>query len=166
MQFSAQEEYGLRCLLRLELAASGKSATLAEISQAEGISVPYAAKMMRILREGGLVTSARGQAGGYRLARPPESITVSEALAVLGGRLFEGQFCDDHSGTEDTCTHSIDCSIRSLWRAVQSVIDRLLSRTTIKDLACSELQMDSFVQDLVVLTGGMNQNRPGARHYD
>ncbi len=166
MQFSAQEEYGLRCLLRLQLAAPGKSATLAEISQAEGISVPYAAKMMRILREGGLVSSARGQAGGYRLARPPESITVSEALAVLGGRLFEGQFCDDHSGTEDTCTHSIDCSIRSLWRAVQAVIDRLLSRTTIKDLACSERQMDSFVQDLVVLTGGMNQNRPGARHYD
>ena len=163
MQFSAQEEYGLRCLLRLELAASGKSATLAEISQAEGISVPYAAKMMRILREGRLVTSARGQAGGYRLARPPESITVSEALAVLGGRLFEDQFCDDHSGSEDTCTHSIDCSIRSLWRAVQSVVDRLLSRTTIKDLACSEHQMDSFVQDLVVLTGGMSQIRPGAR---
>ncbi len=166
MQFSAQEEYGLRCLLRLELGGSGKSATLAEISQAEGISVPYAAKMMRILREGGLVTSARGQAGGYRLARPPESITVSEALAVLGGRLFEGQFCDDHSGSEDTCTHSIDCSIRSLWRAVQSVVDRLLSKTTIKDLARSERQMDSFVQDLVVLTGGMNQIRPGARHSD
>ena len=163
MQFSAQEEYGLRCLLRLELAASGKSATLAEISQAEGISLPYAAKMMRLLREGGLVTSARGQAGGYRLARPPESITVSEALAVLGGRLFEDQFCDDHSGSEDTCTHSIDCSIRSLWRAVQSVVDRLLSRTTIKDLACSEHQMDSFVQDLVVLTGGINQIRPDAR---
>ena len=163
MQFSAQEEYGLRCLLRLELAASGKSATLAEISQAEGISLPYAAKMMRLLREGGLVTSARGQAGGYRLARPSESITVSEALAVLGGRLFEGKFCDDHSGTEDTCTHSIDCSIRSLWRAVQSVVDRLLSRTTIKDLATSERQMDSFVQDLVVLTGGMNQIRPDAR---
>ena len=159
MQFSAQEESGLRCLLRLEMGRSGKSVTLPEISRAEGISVPYAAKMMRVLREGGLVTSARGQAGGYRLARPPESITVSEALAVLGGRLFEGEFCDDHSGREDTCTHSIDCSIRSLWRGVQSVVDRLLSRTTIKDLACSERQMDVFVQDLVVLSGGVNQDR-------
>jgi Rrf2 family protein len=163
MQFSSQEEYGLRCLLRLKLAGSGKSATLAEISQAEGISVPYAAKMMRLLREGGLVTSARGQAGGYKLARPPENISVGEALAVLGGRLFEGKFCDDHSGSEDTCTHSIDCSIRSLWRAVQEVVDRLLSKTTIKDLATSERQMDSFVQDLVLLTGNMNENRPDAR---
>ena len=163
MQFSAQEEYGLRCLLRLGVAGSGKSATLAEISQAEGISVPYAAKMMRLLREGGLVTSVRGQAGGYKLARPPESISVSEALAVLGGRLFEGKFCDDHSGSEDTCTHSIDCSIRSLWRAVQAVVDQLLSQTTIKDLATSERQMDSFVQDLVLLTGNMNENRPGVR---
>ena len=163
MQFSSQEEYGLRCLLRLKLAGSGKSATLAEISQAEGISVPYAAKMMRLLREGGLVTSARGQAGGYKLARPPENISVGEALAVLGGRLFEGKFCDDHSGSEDTCTHSIDCSIRSLWRAVQEVVDRLLSKTTLKDLATSERQMDAFVQDLVLLTGNMNENRPDAR---
>lgn len=166
MQFSAQEEYGLRCLLRLAAAGPGKSVTLPEISQAEGISVPYAAKMMRILREGGLVTSVRGQSGGYQLVRPADKITVSEALALLGGRLFEGKFCDEHTGSEDTCTHSIDCSIRSLWRAVQSVVDRLLSRTTIHDLICSEAQMDNFVQDLVVLTSSLSSQSPSARGFD
>ena len=160
MHFSAQEEYGLRCLLHLASRGPGKSLTLQEISRAEGISVPYTAKMMRILREGGVVTSVRGQAGGYRLARPAADITVSEAMDVLGGRLFEGKFCDDHAGREDTCTHSIDCSIRSLWRTMQSVVDRLLAKTTIQDLVRSEEHMDSFVQDLVVLTG--NLNPPGA----
>ena len=151
MHFSAQEEYGLRCLLRLAGAGPNQSQTINEISQAEGISVPYAAKMMRILRSGGLVTSVRGQAGGYRLARPAGQITVSETLGVLGSPLFEGEFCDKHSGNEDTCTHSIDCSIRSVWRGVQQVVDKMLSRTTIQDLLRQEPQMDVFVKDLVVL---------------
>ena len=151
MHFSAQEEYGLRCLLRLAGAGPNRSQTINEISQAEGISVPYAAKMMRILRSGGLVTSVRGQAGGYRLARPAGQITVSETLGVLGSPLFEGEFCDKHSGNEDTCTHSIDCSIRSVWRGVQQVVDKMLSRTTIQDLLRQEPQMDVFVKDLVVL---------------
>jgi len=151
MHFSAQEEYGLRCLLRLAGAGPDESQTINEISQAEGISVPYAAKMMRILRSGGLVNSVRGQAGGYRLARPANKITVSETLGVLGSPLFEGEFCDKHSGNEDTCTHSIDCSIRSVWRGVQQVVDKVLSRTTIQDLLRQEPQMDVFVKDLVLL---------------
>ena len=163
MRFSAQEEYGLRCLLHLASQGPGKSLTLQEISSAEGISVPYTAKMMRILREGGMVTSVRGQAGGYRLARPAAGMTVGEAMAVLGGRLFEGKFCDEHAGSEDICTHSIDCSIRSLWRAMQSVVDRLLARTTIQDLICSEKQMDSFVQELVLPIGNWSQSREGDR---
>ena len=133
------------------MAGPGESLTLSEIGQAEGMSLPYTAKMMRILRSGGLVKSARGQAGGYRLARPAGEIAVSETLAVLGSPLFEGEFCDRHAGVEDTCTHSIDCSIRSLWRGVQSVVDRILSRTTIQDLVCDEEKMDVFVNNLVVL---------------
>jgi len=152
MHFSAQEEYGLRCLLRLAAQGPGKSLTLPEISQAEGISVPYAAKMMRALRDGELVMSERGQSGGYRLARPAAEIPVSQVLGVLGSRLFEGEFCEKHAGIEDTCTHSINCSIRSLWSSVQKVVDQLLSKTTIQDLVRNEKEMDTFMSNLVVLS--------------
>jgi Rrf2 family protein len=153
MQFSAQEEYGLRCMLRLAAAGPGNSLTIPEISQAEGISVPYVAKILRALREGGLVTSERGATGGYRAARPADQIPVSEVLAVLGSRLFTGEFCEKFAGNEDHCMHTINCSIRSLWRAVQRVVDQLLSQTTLKDLLRNEQAMDVFVNDLVVLTG-------------
>jgi len=146
----------LRCLLRLAAEGPGKSLTLPEISQAEGISVPYAAKMMRVLRDGGLVMSVRGQSGGYRLAQPADKIGVSKVLGVLGSPLFEGEFCEKHAGTEDTCTHSINCSIRSLWRAVQLVVDGVLSKTTIQDLVRDEKEMDSFVNNLVVLSAASN----------
>ena len=153
MHFSSQEEYGLRCLLRLAAAGEGASLTIPEISQAEGLSTSNVAKMMRILREGGLVESERGQAGGYRLARPAEDVRASEALAVLGGKFYEGEFCEKHSGSEDACTHTVDCSIRSLWRAVQTVVDQVLSSTTLRDLVRSEEQMDRFVDNLVVIAG-------------
>ncbi|MEZ5363321.1 MAG: Rrf2 family transcriptional regulator [Bryobacterales bacterium] len=68
MQFTSQEEYGLRCLLRLATAGDDVSMTIPEIANAEGVSQAYAAKLLRALREGGLVVAERGQAGGYRLA--------------------------------------------------------------------------------------------------
>ena len=69
MKLTSQEEYGLRCLLRIARQGEGGALTIPEISEAEGISSYYVAKLMRILRRGGFVTSARGQAGGYTLSR-------------------------------------------------------------------------------------------------
>jgi len=149
MKLSAQEEYGLRCLLRLGAQREGTSLTIPEISRSEGISPEYVAKLMRILRQGELVTSARGASGGYTLARPADSITAGEALTVLGGRLFESDFCERHAGAESLCTHSIDCSIRSLWQALQNAVDQVLTKTTLKDLLCSEPEMVSLMTDLV-----------------
>jgi Rrf2 family protein len=149
MKLSAQEEYGLRCLLRLGAQGDGGTLTIPEISRAEGISPDYVAKLMRILRRGELVTSARGAAGGYTLSRPADQITVGEALYLLGGRLFESDFCDRHSGVESLCTHSIDCSLRSLWQALQDAVDQVLTKTTLKDLLCTEPEMVSLMTNLV-----------------
>lgn len=149
MKLSSQEEYGLRCLLRLGAQGDGGTLTIPEISRAEGISPEYVAKLMRIMRRGELVKSARGAMGGYTLARPADQITVGDALNLLGGRLFESGFCERHTGVENLCTHSIDCSLRSLWRALQTALDQVLTRTTLKNLLCSEPEMVSLVTDLV-----------------
>ena len=138
MKFSAQEEYGLRCLLRLALEGGELGMTIPEISHAEGISPSYVGKLMRVLRQGGLVKSSRGQIGGYNLSRHPSKIILGEALGALGGRLFEDEFCQDHAGIELTCSRSVNCSIRSLWQAVQNVVDGVLSQTTLADLLLSE----------------------------
>ena len=82
MKISAQEEYGIRCLLRLAEQGAGGILTIPGLARAEGLSPPYVAKLMRILRKGGLVKSVRGQAGGYMLTRPLGQIRVAEALAA------------------------------------------------------------------------------------
>src|SRR5437899_1738677 len=145
MKLSAQEEYGLRCLLRVAMATEDRSLTIPEIAHAEALSAPYVAKLMRVLRQGKFVRSVRGQAGGYTLSRRPEQIRVAEVLAWLGGRLFEPGFCDQFSGLNRLCTHSIDCSIRSLWRAVQNAVDLVLTEITLKDLLRRESDMSKHV---------------------
>ena len=133
MKLSANEEYGLRCLVRLGYAGDGGSLTIPEISQAEGVSPAYAAKILRVLRKGGFVKAARGKDGGYTLARPAEDIAIGDIIDALGGRLFESNFCDSHSGQAAICTRSVDCSVRSLWRAVQVAVDRVLNQATLRD---------------------------------
>jgi Rrf2 family protein len=147
MKLSAQEEYGLRCLLRVASAGAGGSVTIPEIAKAEALSTAYVGKLMSVLRQGEFVESVRGQAGGYVLSRPPEKIAVAEVLASLGGRLFEPGFCDEFVGLERICTHSIDCSVRSLWRSVQHAVDLVLTGITLKDL----LRKESEVSRLIVL---------------
>ena len=135
MKLSAQEEYGLRCLLQLARQEPDRSLTIPEISEAEGISNPNVAKLLRILRQGGFVASERGQHGGYTLALPPERIVVGEVLLILGGRLYEPGFCQHHSGSEEACTRSsTGCSVRSLWDELQQAVDQVLTRTTLQDL--------------------------------
>ncbi len=149
MKFSSQEEYGLRCLLRIARDGGEKGLTIPEISQAERITNPNAAKLLRILRLGGFLESARGQSGGYSLSKPAEQIFISDVLNVLGGRLYDKEFCNSFSGEVSICTNSIDCSIRSLWQMVQNSVDDVLQKLTLKDLLASE-------STLVTKIGGLD----------
>jgi Rrf2 family protein len=167
MKLTAHEEYGLRCLLQIGRQGERGTRTIPEMSRAEGISIHHAGKILQILRQGGFLKSVRGQTGGYTLARPPEQIIIGDVLTVLGGRLYEESFCDDHSGRARACTHTVDCSIRSLWRMVQSAVDEVLSKTTLKDLLRKEEEMTSWLNELVTLPEsqfGFADVRAGREH--
>jgi Rrf2 family protein len=144
MRLTSQEEYGLRCLLRVGRVTAPDSVTIGELSRSEGITEPNVAKMMRLLRQAGFVQSTRGQSGGYALARPAAEIQISEVVAVLGGRLYEPSFCDAHTGVEELCTNMTDCSIRSVWRLVQRAIDDVLGKITLRDLLAPEREMNAW----------------------
>lgn len=148
MKLSANEEYGLRCLVRIGYAGAGGSLTIPEMSQAEGVSPAYAAKILRVLRKGALVKAVRGKEGGYKLARPAEQIVIGDVMDLLGGRIFESAFCDSHAGRAAICTRSVDCSVRSLWRAIQCAVDQVLRRATLRDLLQNEEEMNSWVKTI------------------
>ena len=149
MKFSSQEEFGMRLLLRIAKSDSPHGLTIPEISVLEGISISNAGKILRILRLGGFVDSARGQTGGYKLTKPPNEIIVNDVMIILGGKLYESDFCDLHAGTENICTNSIDCSIRSLWKTIQRMIDDVLIQISLQDLLGKEEDVDLLVSSYV-----------------
>ena len=138
MKLSAQEEYGLRCLLRLARVPAGTSLTIPQIAEAEQISGPNVAKVLRALKRGGYVSALRGQSGGHNLSRKASEINIGEVLASLGGRIFDAGFCGRHSNATRGCGHNSDCSVRSVWRLVQRAVDDVLSRLTLADLLVQE----------------------------
>jgi Rrf2 family protein len=149
MKFSTQEDFGLRLLLRIAKSKSPNGLTIPELSELEGISVANAGKILRILRLAGFIESARGQTGGYKLQKAAGQVLVSDVLASLGGKLYESGFCDLHAGIENICTNSIDCSIRSLWKTLQHLIDDVLSKITLQDLLGKEEDVDLLVGNYV-----------------
>lgn len=138
MKISSVEEYGLRCLLQLARKESEGPVAISELSELEGLSGPHVGKIMRALRSAGLVTSTRGQAGGYCLSRPASEIHVGQVLAALSDRVYSDSFCGDHAGQQADCVHDGDCSISLVWGAIQAAIDRVAARVRLSDLVLGE----------------------------
>lgn len=136
MRFTAQEEYGLRCMLQLarHVPAPPASMSITEVAENESLTPAYAGKLLRILRKAGLVEGTRGQKGGYHLARPAAEIMTGEVLVALGGKLYTPEFCSHHTGTGESCVHSTDCSIRSLWDGLDRLVHSVLDHCSLLDL--------------------------------
>jgi len=148
MKITAQEEYGLRILLRI--ARQGKEGlSIAAISESEGLSTAYVAKLTRLLRMAGYLNSTPGNKGGYSLALPAAEININKVLKVLGGALFSQRFCEEYPGAVKLCTNSIDCSVRSLWQMIQLTVDQLLDQVSLKDLLSPEQQSNSLLESIL-----------------
>ena len=138
MKVSAQEEYGLRILIRIASCKDSDGVSVPQIAEAEGLTSHYAAKLTRELRLAEFVHSTPGNKGGYILARPASEIIIKDVLETLGGVVFDNQFCKSHAGVMRFCTNSVDCSARSLWQIIQFTLDKLLVQITLQDLIGNE----------------------------
>jgi len=151
MKITSQEEYGLRCLLRLAM-AQGETGPLGirEIAEAEALSIPYVGKLLAVLRQAGLIDSVRGRQGGYRLAAAPTEISLGSVMAALGEPLFdEPNFCSKHPGTESSngrCVHIGGCTLRALWHTLEDWMRRALDRITLADLLQGEGQLTALLR--------------------
>jgi Rrf2 family protein len=148
MKISAQEEYGLRCLLQLARAdVEDESLTLSQIARREGISVANAGKLMWILNKAGLVQSQRGIKGGYRLARPAADIHLNEVISVLDDESVETH-CKTYSGVLDSCVHTGDCGIRPVIVELHQTVNNALAVITLSQLLGSEANVDAVLHKI------------------
>ena len=135
MHFSAQEEYGLRCVLQLANNYGKEAITSRDISQSESISLDYVHKLLGILKRKGLIQSTRGVKGGFHLKKDPSLLTICEVLDLLCSELnSEGHCAKFKRKRELSCRKGKDCVVRPFWETVYSFYKYFGSRVTIQDL--------------------------------
>lgn len=155
MKITAQEEYGLRILIRIAACKDQEGMSIPQLSEAEGLTSHYVAKLTRTLRLSGFINSTPGYKGGYVLAMPADKIIINDVLKALGGPLFDKKFCGTHSGAMKFCTNSVDCSSRSLWQMIQFVVDQLLDKITLQDLVNPEKESSRIFTQLLEKNGAL-----------
>ncbi|WP_316789563.1 Rrf2 family transcriptional regulator [Pedobacter frigoris] len=154
MKITAQEEYGLRILLRIARFGNEGGVSIPMISETEGLSAAYAGKLTRTLRMAGYINSTPGYKGGYVLSKPASEININQVMKALGGSLYSKEFCEDYSGISRLCTNSIDCSVRSLWQMIQFSVDQLLDKISLQDLIGNEKESNLNIQNTLALLYG------------
>ena len=142
MKISAQEEYGLRCLVQLANLSNGESLTLPQIAEREGISPANAGKLMWLLNKAGFVQATRGTKGGYSLARPATEIRLNEVIKVLDADVLN-KHCESYTGVLDKCVHKGDCGIRPVIVGLHEIVENALSQITLAQLVGPESSVDA-----------------------
>jgi len=147
MKVSAQEEYGLRCLLQLAPLGEGEYLTLTQIAGREGISVANAGKLLWILNKAGLVISIRGTKGGYRLARAAAEIHLDEIIKVLDEDVLASH-CNSYTGLLETCVHTGNCGIRPVIVGLHDIVQKAMASITLAQLLGTESNVETTLHQI------------------
>ena len=132
MWVSRRTDYASRAILALALADGGRL-KLDELAEATEAPRSVLEQVMPVLRNAGIVRSARGPEGGYRLNKPASEITLERVV-----RLFEGQLAPIGYATRhepDPCPEIVARSLRETWVEVRDATIDILAQATFADLA-------------------------------
>ncbi|MGI9306913.1 MAG: RrF2 family transcriptional regulator [Gammaproteobacteria bacterium] len=161
VKITAQEEYGLRCLLQLARHEDAdRPVTVREVAQKEGLSTAYAEKLLYQLSKADLVESIRGVRGGFRLKKRAADVTVGDAVRALGSFLTHAAICQRYTGDESSCVHNKNGGLRPVWSTVNYHVQKLLDNMPLALLLQDEKEARSQMVDLapfplVNTTGGV-----------
>jgi len=146
MKLSTKGRYAMVALTDLALAAgkSGAAAgndslvSLSEISKRQDISLPYLEQLFVKLRRAGLVEAVRGPGGGYRLARPPAEVRISEILEAVEETVSAMHAGAGASGgVSGSRAQSLS---NRLWEGLSANVYVFLHQTRLSDVARNEMQ--------------------------
>jgi len=137
MKLSTKGRYAVVALADLAAANSIAMVSLAEISRRQDLSLPYLEQLFVKLRRAGLVESVRGPGGGYRLARPPEAIRISEVMEAVDETVSAmHQGAGATGGLSGTRAQSMT---NRLWESLSAQVYVFLHQTRLSDVVGNEL---------------------------
>ena len=137
MKLSTKGRYAMVALADLAMARGEELVTLAEISKRQDISLPYLEQLFVKLRRAGLVEAVRGPGGGYKLARAPEAIRVSEVLEAVEETV---NAMHTGAGASGAVSGSRAQSLTNrMWEGLSAHVYVFLHQTRLSDIVKNEL---------------------------
>jgi len=134
MKLSLRGEYALRALLVLGLNYGQAVVRIRAISLQQTIPKRFLEQILNDLKSAGIVQSRRGAAGGYRLARAPEEITLAEIVRHIEGALAPVSCVSERFYEKCSCPDESRCAIRSVMQEVRNAVAKIADRVTIAEL--------------------------------
>jgi Rrf2 family iron-sulfur cluster assembly transcriptional regulator len=137
MKLSTKGRYAVIALTDLALQSGDGLVTLGEIARRQSISLAYLEQLFVKLRRAELVESVRGPGGGYRLARPPEQIRMSEILGAVDetvSALHTGAAAS--GGSSGSRAQSLT---NRLWESFSAQVYVFLHQTRLSDVVSNQL---------------------------
>ena len=143
MRVSAKADYALRAVAELA-AASDAPLKRERVASAQDIPMDYLENILLELKHGGIVQSQRGAGGGFRLARPPDEISLADVIRAVDGPMANVR----GSRPEDVEYSGPAQHLRDVWIAVRASLRELLETTSVQDLVDGTLpkRMDELTK--------------------
>jgi Rrf2 family protein len=130
MRLTRAGEYAVRCSLYLSLLGKGVLATRKDIARTMEIPEPFLGKIAQQLARAGIIEIVQGARGGYRLIKPPETLTLLEVVEAVIGEIV----LNDCVLNPDACYRSPTCSVHLVWQKARDQLRETLSQTRFADL--------------------------------
>src|SRR6185369_11761658 len=134
MKLSVRGEYALRALLVLGLNYEEPVVRIKTISEQQNIPKRFLEQILNDLKSAGIVQSRRGVAGGYRLARRPEEITLAAVVRHIEGALAPVSCVSERFYEKCSCPDESRCAIRSAMKEIREAVVKVAERVTIAEL--------------------------------
>lgn len=147
MNLSTKGRYAVMAMVDLARHSAGKPVALNEIAQRQEISLSYLEQLFARLRRGGLVISARGPGGGYKLARSADETRIADIMIAVDEPL-KATRCE--LGSPRGCTgHQGRCVTHDLWEELGRQIQIFLSSVTLADVVNKRVLGTSRALDFI-----------------
>ncbi|WP_038126321.1 Rrf2 family transcriptional regulator [Thiomicrorhabdus sp. Milos-T2] len=127
MKLTSKGRYAVTAMIDIALNQDKGAITLSLISERQGISLSYLEQLFAKLKKAGLVSSARGPGGGYRLSRIASEISISEIIRAVDESV-DARKCAGKSN----CRGGDECLSHSLWSDLSDTIDAFLKNITLQ----------------------------------
>jgi Rrf2 family protein len=127
LKISAKSQYAL--ILLSFIAKKDNFVSLHEISDKENISYGYMEEISAALKSKNILESKAGRNGGYKLAKDPVNIKISEIIEI-----FEGETAPVKCFTGHKCSKEKKCKTRKVWEKLKNNVDDTLGKISLRDI--------------------------------